>query len=61
MPDIIEVKKRKGKKPFHMYMPERLFHLLKDICEKQEITMTDYVMKSLITRMNMECKEKLKL
>lgn len=44
-----------------MYMPERLFCELKDICEKQETTMTNYVMKSLITRMNMERKEKLKI
>lgn len=57
----METNKRKNQKALYIYIPEMLFHELKDICEKQDTTMTRYVMKSLIARMNMERKEKLKI
>ncbi len=52
---------RKNQKPFMLYMPDVLFHELKDICKKQNSTMKKYVLKALITRMNMERKENSKI
>ena len=57
----METKKRKNQKPIMMYIPESLFYELKSICDKQDTTMTRYVMKSIITRMNMEREERLKI
>lgn len=57
----METNKRKNQKALHIYIPEMLFNELKIICEQKDTTMTRYVMKSLIARMNMERKEKLKI
>ena len=57
----METKKRKNQKAILIYIPEVLFYELKNICEKQDTTMKRYVMKSVITRMNMEREERLKI
>jgi hypothetical protein len=57
----METKKRKNQTAFTMYMPDVLHSELKQICEKQDTTMKRYILKSIITRLNMEKKQALKV
>lgn len=59
--NYMETKKRKNQKAFMMYLPDVIFHELKDICDKQGIPMKRYILKSVITRLNMEKKEPLRI
>lgn len=57
----METKKRKNQKSLMIYMPDWLHHQLKELCHQQDTTLTKYVLRSLVMRMNMELKEKIKL
>ena len=58
--NTMETKKRKNQKALMMYMPEALHDQLKELCNQQDTTITKYVLRSLVMRMNMELKEKIK-
>ena len=54
-------KYRKDQKPFTMYMPELLYKEIKSISTTQDVTMTKYILKAIVTRMNLEREEPLKM
>jgi len=53
--------KRKGQKSFTFYMPISLYEVLKDHCHKQDQTMTKYILRSIVSRLNMELDHKDKI
>lgn len=50
----MENKKRPNRKQFMIYLPDFIYNELKEICHKKDMTMTKYVVRALVTRMNME-------
>lgn len=52
--------KRKDQKAFMLYMPINIYEELKKSCHDQDMTMSKYVIRSIVCRMNLERKERIK-
>jgi hypothetical protein len=53
--------KRKEQKGFMFYMPMYLYEDLKNHCHEQDQTMTKYILRSIVARLNMEKEHKDKI
>ena len=50
----MKTSKRKNKTSLHLYVPDFLYEELRNISSKQQTTITKYVLKSIVARMNLE-------
>jgi len=51
---------RKNQSRLFIYIPTELYDTLKEHCKDRSMTMTKYVMNSLVMRLNMEMKQRVK-
>lgn len=60
MSEQVKSTARKNQSRLFIYIPTELYETLKEHCKTRSMTMTKYVMNSLVTRLNMELKQKVK-